>query len=64
MKKKAIEIKVEDTIIIANEELKVTEIEASEVSKQGTKKVRMVAKKKNGENIVIIRPADYPIEKK
>lgn len=64
MKKKAIEIKKKDVLIIAGEELEVEEVESSDVSKQGTKKVRIVAKKKNGEKVVVIRPADYPVETK
>ncbi|MEK6889679.1 MAG: hypothetical protein AABW82_00785 [Nanoarchaeota archaeon] len=62
MKKKAIEIKKGDLILVGGEELKVEEVESSDISKQGSKKVRMVAKKKDGESIVIIRPADYPVE--
>ena len=61
-KKKAIEIKKDDTIKIAGEELLVEEVEVSDMGKQGTKKVRFVAKKKNGEKIVLIRPEEYPIE--
>lgn len=64
MKKKAIEIKKKDLLIIAGEELEVEEVESSDVSKQGTKKIRIVAKKKNGEKVVVIRPADYPVETK
>ena len=62
MKKKALEIKKGESIIIGGEELKVEEVETSDISKQGSKKVRIVAKKKNGEKIVIIRPEDYPVE--
>lgn len=62
MKKKASDVKKGDKIVIGGEELKVEEIEISDISKQGSKKVRFVAKKKNGEKIVIIRPEDYPIE--
>jgi translation elongation factor P/translation initiation factor 5A len=63
-KKKAIEIKKSDVIVIAGEELSVEEIEVSDIGKQGTKKVRLVGKKKNGEKVIIIRPEDYPIETK
>lgn len=62
MKKKALEIKKGDTLIVGGEELKVEEVETSDISKQGAKKVRMVAKKKTGEKVVIIRPEDYPVE--
>jgi len=64
MKKKAGDIKKGDSILIAGEEMIVDEVETSDIGKQGTKKVRLVAKKKNGEKIVIIRPEDYPIDKK
>jgi len=64
MKKKAQEIKAGDSIVIAGEEVEVSEVEVSDIGKQGTKKVRLVAKKKNGGKITIIRPSDYPIETK
>jgi translation elongation factor P/translation initiation factor 5A len=64
MKKKAIEIKKGDSIVVGGEDMKVEEVESSDISKQGSKKVRIVAKKKNGERIVIIRPADYPLDSK
>lgn len=64
MKRKAIEVKKGDTIIVGGEELVVEEIEVSDIGKQGTKKVRFVAKKKNGEKVVLIRPEDYPFEVK
>ncbi len=60
MKKKALDVKKGDIIVIGGEELEVDEIETSDIGKQGTKKIRIVAKKKNGERVVIIRPADYP----
>ena len=61
-KKKAVEIKKGDAILIGGESLTVEEIEVSDIGKQGTKKVRIVAKKKSGENVIIIRPEDYPVE--
>ena len=63
-KKKACEVKKEDIIVIGGEELVVEEVEVSDIGKQGTKKVRIVAKKKSGETVVIIRPDAYPIETK
>ena len=62
MKKKASEIKNGETLIIGGDKVIVQEIELSDVGKQGTKKCRIVARKQNGENVVIIRPADYPLE--
>lgn len=62
VKKKAVEVKKGDKIVIGGEELEVEEIEVSDIGKQGTKKVRIVAKKKSGEKAVIIRPEDYPVE--
>ncbi len=64
MRKKASEIKKGNKIVIGGEEAEVEEIEISDIGKQGTKKVRIVARKKNGEKIVIIRPEDYPLELK
>ncbi|MDO8563635.1 MAG: hypothetical protein Q7R87_01365 [Nanoarchaeota archaeon] len=64
MKKKAIEIRKGDKILIGGEELIIEEVESSDISKQGSKKVRFFAKKKDGEKIVIIRPADYPLDSK
>ncbi len=62
VKKKAIEIKKGDKIVVAGEEMSVEEVEVSDIGKQGTKKVRIVAKKKSGEKTVLIRPEDYPLE--
>jgi len=61
MKKTAKEIKVGDTIEMGGEPLVVDSLEISDIGKQGTSKVRIVAKKANGESIIIIRPADYPL---
>lgn len=61
-KKEAIEIKKGDVIVVGGEELEVAEVEVSDIGKQGTKKVRIVAKKSNGEKTIIIRPEEYPIE--
>lgn len=62
--KKAKDLKKKDRIIAGGEELEIEEIEQSDIGKQGTKKIRIVAKKKNGDKIVIIRPEDYPVETK
>jgi len=61
-KKKASGIKAGDTIKLAGKSCKVENVELSEMSKQGTKKVRIAAKTSDGEKIVIVRPADYPID--
>lgn len=63
-KKKAAEVKIGESIVIGGEEIIVSEIEVSDIGKQGTKKVRIVGKKKSGENVVIIRPEGYPLEVK
>jgi translation elongation factor P/translation initiation factor 5A len=60
-KKKAQELKKGDKIKIAGKEAVIKEIEVSDIGKQGTKKVRIVAEV-GGEKIVIIRPADYPVD--
>ena len=58
--KKAIELKVGESIVVGGEKLIIESLEVSDIGKQGTKKVRLSAKKTNGEKIVIIRPEDYP----
>lgn len=58
--KKALELKKGDKIKVGSETLVIETIEISDISKQGTKKCRIVASKSNGEKIIIIRPADYP----
>lgn len=60
MRKVAKEIKVGDKIEIGGEILVVDSVESSDIGKQGTQKVRIVAKKESGESITVIRPADYP----
>ena len=64
MKKKALEMGVGDTILLGGTEFVVEELEQSEIGKQGTKKIRIVAKKSDGSKITIIRPADYLIDVK
>ena len=61
MSKKAGQLKVGDKLSIGGETLIVESLEVSDIGKQGTKKVRISAKKSNDERIVIIRPEDYPI---
>jgi len=60
-KKKAGELKEGDKIKIAGKEAVVGEIEVSDIGKQGTKKVRIVADA-DGEKVIIIRPEDYPLD--
>ncbi len=62
MKKQAKQLKKGDKLIIGSETLVVESLELSGVGKQGTQKVRVEAKKSSGEKVVLIRPADYPIE--
>ena len=62
MKKNAEELKIGDKILIAGEILIIENIEISDIGKQGTKKCRIVAKKKDGENIILIRPSNYPFQ--
>ena len=61
-KKIAREIKKGDSIKIAGKECLVEEVEISDIGKQGTRKVRIVAKTSENDKIVIVRPEDYPIE--
>jgi translation elongation factor P/translation initiation factor 5A len=60
--KKSQELKKGDKISMAGEKLIVDSIEVSDLGKQGTKKARIVALKSNKEKVVIIRPADYPMQ--
>ena len=60
MKKAAKELKAGDKVEMAGETVVIESIETSDIGKQGTQKVRIIVKKKNGEKAVIIRPADYP----
>ena len=62
MKKQAKELKQGDKIKIAGRPCVISSIEFSEIGKQGPKKCRIVAKTDNGEEVVIVRPEDYPIE--
>ena len=62
VKKKASEIKKNDIVSIGGEPVCVEEVEISDIGKQGTRKVRFVVRKKNGEKAIIIRPEDYPVD--
>lgn len=62
MKKLAKDLKKGDKIIIAGRKVEITDIEISDIGKQGKRKVRIEAKTEEGEKIVLIRPEDYPIE--
>ena len=64
MKKAAKELKKGDKIVLAGSEFVVDEIELSEIGKQGVQKCRIVAVKKDGEKVVVIRPSDYLFEVK
>jgi translation elongation factor P/translation initiation factor 5A len=64
MKKKAEELKKGDKIVLAGETLVVEEIEISDIGKQGVKKCRIQALKKDSERVIIIRPSNYPFEVK
>lgn len=59
--KKAIDLKIGNKVKIGGEVLTVDNIEISDIGKQGTRKVRMEASKSNGEKVILIRPADYPV---
>lgn len=62
MKKKAEQLKKGDKLSLGGEILLIETIEFSDIGKQGIKKCRIVASKKNGEKIIIIRPSNYPLE--
>lgn len=58
--KKAKDLKQGNTIIVGGEKLIINSVEISDIGKQGTQKVRIEAKKANGEGVIVIRPSDYP----
>jgi len=60
MVKTAEELKKGDKFVLGGKKLFVENIELSDVGKQGVKKCRIVAKDEKGENIIIIRPSNYP----
>jgi translation elongation factor P/translation initiation factor 5A len=62
MKKQAKEIKPGDKLNIAGQICKVLSIEMSEIGKQGKRKCRIKALTKEDEEIIIVRPEDYPFE--
>lgn len=55
-------VKKGDVLALGGERVTVEEVEHSDSAKQGTQKIRIVARKANGEAVTIIRPADYPLE--
>ncbi|HLC31207.1 MAG TPA: hypothetical protein VJK51_00930 [Candidatus Nanoarchaeia archaeon] len=57
------ELKKGDKIRVGEEVLEIEEVEISDISKQGTKKVRIVVKNSKGERITLVRPVDYPVTK-
>jgi translation elongation factor P/translation initiation factor 5A len=62
MKKPAKDIKKGDKILLAGKSCVVEEVEISDLGKQGTKKVRLLALTPEKEKITIVRPEDYPID--
>jgi len=62
MKKEAKNLKMGDKIKIAGKFFTITNIETSDIGKQGTKKCRIEAEPESGDKIAIIRPEDYPFE--
>jgi translation elongation factor P/translation initiation factor 5A len=62
MKKPAGQLKKGDKIILAGKECIIEELEISDIGKQGTRKVRIVALSPSQEKLTIIRPEDYPID--
>ena len=62
VKKLAKMLRKGEKIKIAGQECVIEELETSDIGKQGTRKVRIVVKTSKGEQIVIVRPEDYPID--
>ena len=61
MKKKASELKKGDKLNILGKVWEVTDIETSDIGKQGSKKCRLELRSEDN-TMAIIRPADYPFE--
>lgn len=59
---KAEDLKKGDKIKIGQESLIIESIEISGIGKQGIQKCRIEARKENGEKVVLVRPADYPVQ--
>ncbi len=62
VRKVARDVRKGDTLLVGGEALTIREVEVSDIGKQGTKKVRLVAQKHSGESVTLIRPEDYPVE--
>lgn len=62
MKKLAKDIKKDEVILIAGKKCKVLDIEISDIAKHGKSKVRLEIVTPEQEKLVIIRPADFPME--
>jgi translation elongation factor P/translation initiation factor 5A len=62
MKKQAKDVKKGETILLAGKSCAVLEMEISDIGKHGKSKVRLELLTPENEKIVIIRPAEYPVE--
>jgi translation elongation factor P/translation initiation factor 5A len=62
MKKTADQLKKGEKLSIGGEKILIESLEISDIGKQGVRKCRIVARKNNGESIVIIRPSNYPFD--
>ncbi len=60
MKKQAKDLKKGENVIIAGKKFTIESVELSEIGKQGKRKVRIEARSESGEQVVVIRPEDYP----
>ena len=64
MKVLAKDLKNGDEIFIGGKQFFIESIEISDIGKQGKRKVRIEAQTSKGEDLVVIRPEDYPFEMK
>ena len=62
MKKQAKDLKVGDKIKLADKICIIMAIEASDIGKQGKRKIRLELITESKEKIIIIRPEDYPFD--
>jgi translation elongation factor P/translation initiation factor 5A len=62
MKKQAKDLKKQDKILIADQQCIVQNIELSDIGKQGKRKCRIVVKTPKNEDLIVIRPEDFPID--
>ena len=56
------DLKKREIVLVAGKRCKIIEIEISDIAKHGKSKVRLEILTPEEEKLVIIRPADFPME--